>query len=183
MARLPQDIDGVPVDLKRSRRRRRSVSLIISHGRITIQAPAMTPEAFLNDFLERRLDWVRRRLGQARPLATPLDPGTIERARETTRTILEERLGLFSRSMNLYPQAHRITHARRRWGSCTAHNRLNFSWRLALLPLDLVDYIIVHELAHIAHKNHGPQFWRCVAATLPDFRERRHKLRHHEAHV
>ena len=77
----------------------------------------------------------------------------------------------------MYPTGITITSARTRFGSCSGKNRLSFSWRLMQYPDEAIDYVVVHELAHIAHKNHGPDFHSCVAAVLPDHRERRALLR------
>lgn len=70
----------------------------------------------------------------------------------------------------------RITDAKSRWGSCSHTNTLRFNWRLMLTPPALIDYVIVHELAHVPHKNHGPKFWALVAHHMPDYKSRRKKL-------
>lgn len=70
-----------------------------------------------------------------------------------------------------------IRNQRRCWGSCTSLKNLNFSYRLLFLPPHLMDYIVVHELCHLAELNHGPQFWRLVEETLPDYRVHRRELR------
>ncbi len=62
------------------------------------------------------------------------------------------------------------------WGSCSGKNKLNFSWKLILAEPALVDYVIVHELAHTVEHNHSANFWRLVQSLLPDYRERRAKL-------
>jgi len=68
-----------------------------------------------------------------------------------------------------------------RWGSCSAANRLAFSWRLILAPPEAIDYVVVHELAHMKEKSHAPAFWRLVAAASPDYREQRDWLRRNGA--
>ena len=65
-----------------------------------------------------------------------------------------------------------VTGARTRFGSCSPKNRLCFSFRLMEYPLPAIEYVVVHELAHIRHKNHGPDFYRLVEGTLPDYRQR-----------
>ena len=70
-----------------------------------------------------------------------------------------------------------IRDQRRRWGSCASDGTLRFSWRGMMLEPALIDYIIVHELAHLAVKNHSPDFWKLVDSALPDAQQRRKRLR------
>jgi predicted metal-dependent hydrolase len=66
-----------------------------------------------------------------------------------------------------------------RWGSCSRQGNLNFNWRLLLAPLVVLDYIVIHELAHLKEGNHSPRFWALVAEQCPDYRDQRAWLRHH----
>ena len=70
-----------------------------------------------------------------------------------------------------------ITAARTRFGSCSPKNRLCFSWRLMAYPEEAIDYVVVHELAHLVHRNHGPEFYALVASILPDHKQRRALLK------
>ena len=70
-----------------------------------------------------------------------------------------------------------ITGAKTRYGSCSPKNRLCFSWRLMAYPESAIDYVVVHELAHIVHRNHGPEFHKLVESVLPDHKERRALLK------
>lgn len=70
---------------------------------------------------------------------------------------------------------------RSRWGSCTSDRRLMFSWRLALAPLPVLDYVAAHEVAHLEHMDHSPAFWRVVERLCPDWRTHRDWLRRHGA--
>ena len=70
-----------------------------------------------------------------------------------------------------------IRNQRRRWGSCAGDGTLRFNWRLAMLDPELTEYVAVHELAHLTHMNHSPQFWQLVTQHLPDAQERRKRLR------
>jgi len=65
---------------------------------------------------------------------------------------------------------------RRRWGECHPDGHLRFNWRLIMLPPEIIDYVVVHELAHLLAPGHNPRFWRVVAAILPDHKTRRHWL-------
>lgn len=83
------------------------------------------------------------------------------------------RADYYSHRLFLFPKAIRITNAQSRWGSCSRDNRLSFSWRVIMAPLAIVDYILIHELAHIKEKNHSRSFWAYLEAILPDYKRRR----------
>lgn len=90
--------------------------------------------------------------------------------REQAARIIAERVVWYALRAGIEVRTVRITDARKRWGSCGRDNQLNFSWRLILAPLKVVDYIVVHELAHIREKNHSKTFWRKVAVMYPSYR-------------
>jgi len=71
----------------------------------------------------------------------------------------------------------RITNARKRWGSCSVKGNLNFTWRLIMAPLQVIDYVVVHELVHIKEKNHSKNFWNHVSSYLPDYKQKRKELK------
>ncbi|HNQ01791.1 MAG TPA: SprT family zinc-dependent metalloprotease [Syntrophales bacterium] len=100
--------------------------------------------------------------------------------RARAREVLEDRVERLARRMGLTVRAVRITDARQRWGSCSASGTLNFPWRLVTAPPGVIDYVVVHELAHLVELNHSRLFWDCVARVLPDHRRRRRWLREHE---
>lgn len=68
---------------------------------------------------------------------------------------------------------------RSRWGSCSVDGRLMFSWRLAMAPPEVLDYVAAHEVAHLAHMDHSPRFWAAVEGLMPQWRARRDWLRRH----
>ena len=79
---------------------------------------------------------------------------------------------LASQHMFVYHQV-KITSARTRWGSCTSHNNLCFTWRLVMAPLPVVDYVVLHELAHLRVKDHSRDFWGLVGILMPDYKTHR----------
>lgn len=79
--------------------------------------------------------------------------------------------------MNLYANKIGVTAAKTRWGSCSGRNNINFSWRLMMAEPEVIDYVIVHELAHIKEKNHGKRFWRLVEKYEPNYIEQKNKLK------
>jgi predicted metal-dependent hydrolase len=87
--------------------------------------------------------------------------------------ILALRLQLLAQAVGARPQQVRISRARTRWGSCSSKGTLALSWRLAMAPVEIIEYVIVHELAHLRHPDHSRAFWQLVARVLPDYAQRR----------
>ena len=100
--------------------------------------------------------------------------------RARAREILEDRVAQFALRMGLTCRSVRITDAKERWGSCNAAGSLNFAWRLVMAPPPVIDYVIVHELAHLVEMNHSRRFWGRVGRILPDYAQRRKWLRDNE---
>lgn len=90
---------------------------------------------------------------------------------------ITERVNYYVNLSGLKYKSIKITNAKSRWGSCGAYNSLNFSWRLIMAPPEVVDYVIVHEIAHLAVKNHSRRFWHKVQEIMPDYKQRNHWLR------
>jgi predicted metal-dependent hydrolase len=100
--------------------------------------------------------------------------------REEARKEIHARCMWFSLTTGYVPASIRISDARERWGSCTHKGGLNFSWRLIQAPLEIVDYVIVHELVHISQHDHSKKFWAKVKEILPDYERRRQWFRENE---
>jgi len=88
-----------------------------------------------------------------------------------------ERTEYFSSLSSLVPSSVKVSSAKTRWGSCSRERRINFSFYLIMCPVDVIDYVIVHELCHIKHMNHSSAFWEEVKKYIPDYREKRKWLR------
>ena len=97
--------------------------------------------------------------------------------KETTRAIVHARLAHYNAH---YGHAYKrvfIKNSKSRWGSCSSRGNLNFNYKLIFLPPEVLDYVVVHELCHLRHFNHGPEFWATVGEVLPNHKELRQKLR------
>ncbi len=89
------------------------------------------------------------------------------------RRELAERVARYSARTNLVPTGITITSARSRYGSCSHADRLSFSWRILMAPYPVIDYVILHELAHIKEKNHSRRFWDFLETICPDWKKQR----------
>lgn len=108
---------------------------------------------------------------------------TLERwYRKEAEILLKERTLHFTEIMGVVPREIIIKQQKNRWGSCDSHNIIRYNWKVIMAPADLIDYLVVHELAHIREKNHGKAFWEYVASILPDYQERRRRLKSFHTH-
>ena len=96
---------------------------------------------------------------------------------ENAHEILKDRVNYFANLMQLLPQSLSLTNSKRVWGSCSKNADIKLNWRLVMLPPDLIDYVVVHELAHIVEFNHSKTFWKLVTSILPNSKERRDLLK------
>ena len=96
--------------------------------------------------------------------------------KELARGVIAERVAYYSGLTGIRCRQIKIGSAAKRWGSCSADNRLNFSYRLVCAPEEAIDYVVVHELSHIVEHNHSRSFWNVVSGILPDWKRRRQML-------
>ena len=97
--------------------------------------------------------------------------------RELARTEIEIKVGELARLMRVSPKAVTIRDQRTRWGSCSSRGTLSFNWRLIMVPPTVMEYVIIHELAHMSVPNHSADFWHLVAQYYPAYKEARSWLR------
>ncbi|WP_121626552.1 M48 family metallopeptidase [Poseidonibacter antarcticus] len=92
--------------------------------------------------------------------------------RESIEKVIPSLVEKYSKLMNLYPTSIKYRKNKRTWGSCNYKNGLNFNTQLCKFPIEIAQYVVVHELAHIKHKNHSKKFWNLVECYCPDYKER-----------
>ena len=159
---------------------RKTLGLQVKDGRVFVRAPRRVTLQQIERFVREHEDWIQNALErQAAKQAAHPEPTAAERAELIRRAkeILPQRTAYWSQLMGLYPTQIRITSARRRFGSCSSEGHICYSWRLMQYPPEAIDYVVVHELAHLKHMNHSPAFHALVAKYLPDHKARRALLR------
>jgi len=100
-----------------------------------------------------------------------------EAYKTTASTLLEKKVNSFSQEMNLQPSGLSFRSQKSIWGSCSAKNRISLNWKLIVAPSWVMDYVVIHELAHIVHKDHSPQFWKLVESYTAKRKEAAHWLK------
>lgn len=159
---------------------RRTLSLEVTRElTVLVRAPLHLPKAEIDRFVERHEIWIHSHMEKQRQrLQGHPEPTEEEKQAMIARAkkVLPEKVARYAAIMGVHPAGITITGARKRYGSCSGKNRLCFTWRLMACPDEAIDCVVVHELAHIVHKNHGPKFYELVESVMPDYHERKKKL-------
>ena len=95
------------------------------------------------------------------------------------KTIVEERIKTYQKKLKVKPKTIEIVASKVKWGSCSSDRNLTFNYRLAMAPVEVIDYVIIHELCHLLHMNHDRSFWRRVGSIMPDYKEKEAYLARH----
>ena len=160
---------------------RRTMALEITReAQVVVRAPRFASAAEIRRFVDAHRDWIGKHLSRRQAYLEahpPLTDVEIEALRARAKAYLPDRVAHWAGRMGVTPAGLRITSARTRFGSCSGKNSLSFSLYLMQYPPEAIDYVVVHELAHIRHKNHSPAFYAEVARYLPDYRQRQAMLR------
>ncbi len=175
----------IPYGIVHSQRRTISIQ-ITRDGEVVVRCPLGVSDKKAREFVESHRDWleIHYARAQARKSTQPvMTEEEVQQYRARARSVLTERTRFWAEKMGVSYGRITIRQQVTRWGSCSAKGNLNFNWTLILVPEDLLDYVVVHELAHRIEMNHSERFWKLVKAQLPDYQERRMRLRQYENQV
>lgn len=165
--------------------RAKSVRISINRdGQVVLTKPKRVSFEFAERFLISKSDWVFKSLEKLEKFKNlPNRPDTKNSKKEylenksTALILAKARIGYFNNIYNFRFNKITIKNQKTRWGSCSKRGNLNFSYKIALLPSHICDYIIVHELCHLKEFNHSQRFWDLVAVAIPDYLSIRKELR------
>lgn len=88
------------------------------------------------------------------------------------KKIVGERIKIYQKQLKVNPKTIEIIESKAKWGSCSSDRKLTFNLRLAMAPIEFIDYVVIHELCHLLHMNHDRSFWRRVGSIMPDYKEK-----------
>lgn len=160
-------------DYRLIRSDRRTLALELRpEGDVWVRAPRWVSRAAVDRFVAEREEWIARRLETLPPPRPEWDEQTLRALRRRAEETIPLRVAHYAAVMGLTPAAVKIGAARTRWGSCSSRGDLRFSCRLMAYPPEAIDAVVVHELAHLRHMDHGREFYALVERTMPDYRAR-----------
>ena len=174
----------IPYTLRVSRRSRHLRVTVKPGGFVVVSAPPRVSSGSVERFVAAHRDWLHRAIARMGKLKTLPVSGRRDYLahKEAARRDISARVALWAQRLSLSHGRISIKDMRRSWGSCSANGNLNFSYRVAFLPDELFEYVVVHELCHLREHNHSRAYWAHVHAALPDYRERRAALRAYVQH-
>ena len=153
--------------------RRKTLSMRLeADGRITVHAPTGTSMDTIHKFVQSHEKWIEKNMPRVQSRAQKYESADVQSLTQEAKQYIPPRVEYLAVRMGLYPQGVKITSAKTRFGSCSAKNSLCFSCYLMLYPKEAIDYVIVHELAHIKEKNHSDRFYKVIEDFMPDYKSR-----------
>lgn len=158
---------------------------ITSDSRVRVRAPRQMSRAEIESFLTEKESWVLKHLrnmpqtdtSASDPASAPLSDSERRRYIHMAREIFTRQVRFYADRMNVSYGRISIREQKTRWGSCSSAGNLNFNWRLIFAPPAVLDYVVVHELAHRKEMNHSAAFYAIVEQVLPDYRSSQKWLR------
>lgn len=168
-------------ELRRNVRSKHIRMTVSCDGRVAVSMPPFVPLFLAERFLREKAAWVLGKLDRS-----PADPSIglsrggkpeYERYRGQALAFVEERVSHWNRFYGFEHGRISVRNQKTRWGSCSKRGNLSFNWRLLSLPPEMADYVVVHELCHLARFDHSEAFWDLVAKACPDYRDIRKKMK------
>ena len=164
------------------RSRRKTLALEITRdGQLKVRAPYKVSRKEIQNFVKSKESWIFKHLKRIEETKAeqpePLSSEEIEKLVQKALQVLPEKVEHYARIIGVTYGRISIRNQKTRWGSCSSKGNLNFNCQLMRLPEELQDYVVVHELCHRKEMNHSSDFWKEVEYIMPDYQERRARLK------
>lgn len=144
---------------------------------VVIKAPTGIPFSTIKQLVDHRTDWITKKLEEYEAAGPRVSDTISESEKKKYRSLARKQITSYvehyAAKMNVSYGRIAIREQKTCWGSCSSKKNLNFNWKLVLMPKEIMEYVVVHELAHLFEMNHSSAFWAIVENVLPDYRQRR----------
>ena len=170
---------SIAYTIRKSRRARYARISVRCDGSVVVTQPQAVPLAAIESFVQEKADWITHAIAlfirHRIPRQSP--PGEFAALKGASFALVKARIAVLNTFYGFPFRRISIRNQKTRWGSSSKTGTLSFNYRIAKLPPDLADYLIVHELCHLKEMNHSEKFWALVAQTIPCYRELRSLLK------
>lgn len=173
-----EEVDFTISKNKLSKRLKLSIN---SDGEVKVTIPLWIPVVLAENFVKERVEWIIQNLKKIKEQAGDsrlrLGESDYYKSKEKARALIVSRVSHYNQFYGFKIGSIAIRNQKTRWGSCSGKGNLNFNYKLFFLPLELADYVVVHEICHLKEMNHSEKFWTWVEKVFPDYKTRRRELR------
>lgn len=159
---------------------RKTMTLSVNDNlEVIVKAPIFVSNSSIDDFVIRNASWINNAIDNKKKQLEKFDlsDDEIDALVKKAKAVIPSKVEHYSNLMKISPTGIKITKAKKRFGSCNGKNSLCFSCYLMLYPNEAVDYVVVHELAHIKHHNHSKDFYSLISKYMPDYKDREKLLK------
>lgn len=175
-------MNNLSYTLKHSARARRLRITVRCDASVVVTAPYFFSQNKVERFLADKAGWILKKVAYFQklgPVTQKRRGGVVEyrKLKQQARVFVKEKIFQLNQAYNFSFNRVCIKNHKSRWGSCSKKGNLNFNYKIIHLPVDLAEYIVVHELCHLRELNHSSRFWALVARAVPDYKARRKKLK------
>ena len=151
---------------------------ILPDGKVLVRAPKRMRMDDIRRFVDSKAEWIEKHLSnRTSQKQQKFTEEEMKALREKARILLTERVQHFAPLIGVTYNQISIRAQHTRWGSCSSKGNLNFNCLLALVPMEVLDYVVVHELCHRKELNHSDRFWNEIAKIMPDYKVRKKWLK------
>lgn len=172
------EVDSIgPVLFERSKRAKRISITVTSHKGVRVAVPSRASFSNAEEFVETKIDWIKKHQARLKQAEQKYESESVHINRPVARQELIQRLDELAGKYGFTYNRVFIRNQRTRWGSCSAKNNINLNIKLVLLPDELIDYVILHELVHTNIKNHSRKFWDGLSKYVINPKQKASQLR------
>jgi predicted metal-dependent hydrolase len=165
----------VQYEIRRSKRAKRASLVMYPDGRLIAKIPHRRTAVTAKRLVNEKKVWILKnyKKAQLRPkLSLPeFDKKELVKVKKEAKNKLTERVEYFNHHYGFKYKDIFVKNHTAQWGSCSSRGNLNFNFRLIFLPINLLDYVVVHELCHLGQMNHSKKFWNLVTEMVPDYKK------------
>ena len=178
------DMMDYEIEIRKSKRKTIAIE-IKDAGHVVVRAPLRASNRSIQEFISQNNDWIEKHLAKAekrqevRRNIRTLSDLELEELIASAKRVIPERVRYFAPIVGVDYGRITIRNQRTRWGSCSSKGNLNFNIALMRAPIEVLDYVVVHELCHRKEMNHSPRFWSEVGKVLPDYKVQERWLKEH----
>jgi len=169
------------MEIKVKYSKRKTLALEITRdAEVLVRAPIGTSKKRIDEFTKSHWEWMISHLEKRKSIINrhpELSDDELDKLKAQAKEIIPQKVEKYAEIMGVFPEHVSINSAKTRFGSCSSKKRLNFSSRLMTYDERAIDYVVVHELAHLKHMNHSKSFWAFVEKFMPDYKERKKLLK------